>query len=101
LNAGDILYIASKRTGKYDAGGGKKICKAKFPSSQSFLSKDWFANNIGDFLLYKAVNHRLDLTNEHTIRRKKIDKAMKEHKYLIKLVQERCEPITICFIVRI
>ena len=80
LNIEDILYISSNVGGGYDnklcdRQTGKEKCfkmHSSFVSpklKQHFESDEWYAWNLGDFMLYDAAKQSLDLTIEHTIGR--------------------------------
>jgi len=94
LNAGDILYVSSKRNGGYDGGamgGCKKIPKrVKWPEMEDYVSSYyWKRRYTFSNALYAAANRSLDLTIEK-IGRAKFDKALSEHKRLMALVDEKC-----------
>jgi len=97
LNAGDILYVSAKKSGSYFHNYNKNICR-KIPSKMDwpgqeeyFASPKWqeIINPLNE--LYQAANRSLDLTIQQ-IGRDEFDKALKEHRYLISLVNEVCAP---------
>ena len=98
LDPGDVLYTSSKVSGNYVANlyykCSKKIPVPKIlpkPIQDHITSDTYYKDNFGDFLLYQAVNKSLDMTIEERIGREVFEKALEEHRYLMRLVEERCE----------
>jgi len=55
-----------------------------------YSSEKWLKLNEIAFLLHKAVNKSLDLTIQN-IGKEKFEKALKEHRYLMSLIQNECK----------
>lgn len=94
LNAEDILYISTNNQGSYAVYRNECIPIKKTvltPYMKNYLSSDeFYMNNIGDFMLYEAVNKSLDETIQNKIGKSKFDRALKEHKNLMSLVHSNC-----------
>jgi len=88
LNASDIAYVSAKQHGGFD-----DLCRRIVPSfvsesTRTFLASDeWRARQAADYTLYAAANQSLDATIER-IGRARFDKAMAEHRRLLRLVAE-------------
>lgn len=100
LDAGDILYVSAKVNGGYDDGAYQNKC---FKIPPSILSKEmkeftyspeWRKRFAFPTMLYEAVNKSLDLTIEN-IGQDVFAKALKEHRYLMSLVNDKCAPTAI------
>lgn len=96
LPVGDILSTSSKVGGGYACVGKECDCVAvqksfRSPTVQAYLESDeWYAKNYGDYLLYAAANHSLDLTIER-LGKTRFAKALQEYRAAMKLVKENCD----------
>ena len=98
LSASDIIYVRSKVGGSYDNAFDRHSCIKTAPSfvtesmKKYYSSQDFYSKHKSDFLLYSAVNRSLDLTIEK-IGISRFQIALKEHKYLMSLVDKMCAPV--------
>jgi hypothetical protein len=104
LETSDILYFAVKRKSQFElAGGRQQYCVAPLDwndllsenVSHHLESKEWFAQNYGDRLLYQAANSSLDMT----ILSLGLDVfayALKDFRALLAKAREVCHPRLPC-----
>ena len=102
LPVSDILSTSSKVGGGYFyvKHNGKSRCiplqkSFRSPAVQAYLESDeWYAQNYGDYLLFAAANHSLDMTIER-LGKERFAKALQEYREAMKLVKEECDAKTI------
>jgi hypothetical protein len=101
LPVSDILSTSSKVGGGYFyvKQKGKSRCvplqkSFRSPAVQAYLESDeWYAQNYGDYLLYAAANHSLDMTIER-LGKERFSGALQEYRDALKLVKEECDAKT-------
>jgi hypothetical protein len=105
LDDGDIIVLASKRTGSYSwnwkkqpSPGGIKECfqipsiLPISPTVQDYLSTNYTWQNNADFLLHAVANRSLDWTIEHVVPggRAVVQQHVQRHRQLQALVEAHC-----------
>ena len=107
LESSDILYFAANRKEDFrPAGRRKKVCRKSFdwetdlitePSIRDYVkgSKQWYAQNYGDYLIYQAAAQSLD----KTILKIGLDlfsRELKSFRILMQRAEEECSPKFAC-----
>jgi hypothetical protein len=103
LETSDILYFAVKRKSQFELSGRKKFCFAPLDwndllseSVSHYLeSKEWFAQNYGDRILYQAANISLDMTIL-SLGLRVFANALKDFRALLAKAREVCHPRLPC-----
>lgn len=99
LDAKDILYVSGKKSGSYSRFGEK--CKFvphhyKTPEVEDYLeSEEWKEKSKVDYALIEALESSYEATI-NSIGRKKFEKALKEHKKLLKKIELKCNDVYKC-----
>lgn len=109
LESSDILYFAVNRREQWRkarANRKKFVCRDSFdwkvdlvkePLVRDYLtkSKEWYANNYGDYLLYHAASQSLDRTIME-IGLDYFSQELKKFKALLERAHEECSPLFPC-----
>jgi hypothetical protein len=94
LDDGDIVVLASKKSGGYDDGKSKHGCvmvqKAfTTPEVDEFIRTNFTQDNY-DYLLYAAVNRSLDLTID-ALGRERVQEQVRKYRTLKHLAETSCQ----------